>query len=171
MGSPPHGAVPEGGGPRARTLLLGIGNTLRGDDGVGSRVLELLAEQETTFHLVSVRSLLPELAMEIARAARVVFVDADLTVQSVQLERLAHEDARDAGHAWSPETLVVLARGLGFLGDAWVCRIPVSACGHGEGLTSEAEAAAQEAASMLLGTSLGGILPSRAPWSHRAREG
>ncbi len=138
-----------------RTLLLGIGNTLRGDDGVGSRVLELLAAKVSGFRLLAARGLLPELAAEIAQAPRVVFVDADLRVQSVKLERLTQEDARAAGHAWSPETLVVLARGLGFSGDAWVCRIPVSACGHGEGLSEEAERAAEEATAMLLGTLMG----------------
>ena len=135
-----------------RTLLLGIGNTLRGDDGVGSRVLELLAPKASRFRLLATRSLLPELALEIAQSPRVVFVDADVTVLGVTLERLSQEAARAAGHAWSPETLLALARGLGFTGDAWVCRIPVSACGHGEGLSLEAESAAQEAASMLLGT-------------------
>lgn len=134
------------------TLLLGIGNTLRGDDGVGSRVLELLAGRTSAFRLMAARSLLPELAMEVAQSSRVVFVDADVRVQSVKLERLSGEAARSAGHAWSPETLVVLARGFGFAGDAWVCRIPVAACGHGEGLSQEAEAAAQEAVSMLMGT-------------------
>lgn len=150
----------------SQTLLLGIGNTLRGDDGVGSRVLELLAAKAKKaaneanaaegngVRLVVAQGLLPELAMEIARAPRVVFVDADVRVRHVTLERLAQEDARTAGHAWSPESLVVLARGLGFSGDAWVCRIPVLACGHGEGLTEEAERAAEEAATMLSGTLL-----------------
>ena len=123
-------------------------------------MLELLAARATKtakgtgVRLVVAQGLLPELAMEIAQAPRVVFVDADVRVRHVTLERLAHEDARAAGHAWSPESLVVLARGLGFSGDAWVCRIPVLACGHGEGLTEEAERAAEEAATMLSGTLL-----------------
>ncbi|OQX14349.1 MAG: hypothetical protein BWK76_14760 [Desulfobulbaceae bacterium A2] len=135
----------------APTLLLGIGNTLRGDDGVGSRVLELLAGRPNAFRLIAAPSLLPELALEVALSPLVVFVDADLRVQDVTLERLSEETVLTAGHVWSPEMLVVLARGLGFSGDAWICRIPVATCGHGEGLSTKAESAAQAAVSMLLG--------------------
>ncbi|OQX20047.1 MAG: hypothetical protein BWK76_02505 [Desulfobulbaceae bacterium A2] len=136
-------------------LLLGIGNTLRGDDGVGPRVMELLAERTGSSRLMSVQCLLPELAADIALSSRVVFVDADVQVQAVTLERLSEAAGQSAGHSWSPAMLVMLAQALGFSGDAWLCRIPVATCDHGEGLSTKAEDAAQAAAAMLLGMLVG----------------
>ncbi len=59
------------------SLVIGYGNTLRGDDGVGP----LVAEQVEAWNLPAVRSrvthqLTPELAAEIAEVDLVFFVDA-----------------------------------------------------------------------------------------------
>jgi len=62
-------------------LVIGIGNPLRGDDGVGA----LLAEQAALFTAAdpdgpvavrSVQQLTPELAEELARLEAVLFIDA-----------------------------------------------------------------------------------------------
>jgi hydrogenase maturation protease len=144
----PHPTSPRfaGRGVTVTTLILGIGNTLRGDDGVGPFVLSLLANRGYT--LRATHGLLPELAEDIAAHARVVFVDADLTVHEVSLTPLG-VGARDALHHFAPVTLVKLARKLGFDGDAWLCRVPVRAMAVGEGLSAEARAAAQEAARLI----------------------
>lgn len=133
------------------TLVVGIGNTLRGDDGVAARVLELLARHPSKqLNLRPMLSLLPELAVDIARHGRVIFVDADVRVENVTLERLEGES--HAGlHSFAPSTLVAFARDLGFRGDAWVCRLPVEAMEAGAPLSVRATAAAQEAANLLLG--------------------
>ena len=65
---------------RPRILILGIGNTLRQDDGVGYR----LAEQAAALKLPDVESrsvhqLTPELAAEIAGASLVLFIDARIS--------------------------------------------------------------------------------------------
>jgi Ni,Fe-hydrogenase maturation factor len=59
-------------------LVIACGNTLRGDDGAGPAVGELLvAELEGTgAEVVVVGQLLPELALDASRSGRVVFVDA-----------------------------------------------------------------------------------------------
>ena len=61
------------------TLVVGYGNTLRGDDGVGY----LLAEQVAAWGLPNVKTiachqLTPELAANIAECDRVIFIDATL---------------------------------------------------------------------------------------------
>ena len=61
----------------AEVLVIGYGNTLRGDDGVGPRVVEAIG----TLGLPGVRTLIcplltPELADPISRAEKVIFVDA-----------------------------------------------------------------------------------------------
>ena len=65
--------------------LVGIGNPLRGDDGVGWAVIKALAETAVlppNVKLLSVHQLLPELLDTIHRAASVIFVDASTTGES-----------------------------------------------------------------------------------------
>lgn len=134
------------------TLVVGVGNTLRGDDGVAARVLQLLELHPS--HNLDLRptlSLVPELAVDVARHRRVVFVDADVQAAHVTLERLAEEHAADGIHRFAPLTIVNYARQLGFTGDAWVCRIPIESMQAGTPLSARAEAAAHEAAALLLG--------------------
>ena len=62
-------------------LLIGIGNPLRGDDGVGGALLEELAEERgewssPAMELRAVQQLTPEVALAVAGAGRVLFVDA-----------------------------------------------------------------------------------------------
>jgi hydrogenase maturation protease len=128
------------------TLVVGVGNTLRGDDGVGARVLELLAG--STLCLRPALGLVPELAADLAPHQRVVFVDADLAAREVCLEPLVAGD-RDRLHGFAPATLVSFARTLGFAGEAWVCRVPVSSLEAGAPLTAAALASAEEAARLV----------------------
>jgi len=61
-----------------RILIIGWGNPLRGDDGVGWRAAELLSGT-LAGHDVAVRvshQLMPELAEEISRSEFVVFIAA-----------------------------------------------------------------------------------------------
>jgi hydrogenase maturation protease len=60
-----------------RMLIIGYGNPLRGDDGVGWQVAEQLAKLavEST-KVLAVHQLTPELAEPISRADSVIFIDA-----------------------------------------------------------------------------------------------
>ena len=61
----------------ARALVIGIGNPLRRDDGLGREVAEQLARDgEKGCDMHSVHQLTPELAQEMAAASLVVMVDA-----------------------------------------------------------------------------------------------
>ena len=59
-------------------LLIGYGNLLCGDDGIGPYVVDQLADADLRGDLeyISVRQLTPELAEPISRAEAVIFVDA-----------------------------------------------------------------------------------------------
>ena len=68
----------------SRRLVIGIGNTLRQDDGVGWRVAEALAARVEAGALVglealAVQQLTPELVEPIAAAGALVLVDAVIT--------------------------------------------------------------------------------------------
>jgi hydrogenase maturation protease len=61
-----------------RTLIIGYGNPLRGDDGVGwwiaSRLLEIVGDEFA--NVLAVHQLTPELAEPIGEAKLLIFVDA-----------------------------------------------------------------------------------------------
>jgi Ni,Fe-hydrogenase maturation factor len=64
--------VAEGGAD----LVIGIGNPLRGDDGVGWWLAERAETLKPTPRVLRVQQLTPELAAELAAARRVLFIDA-----------------------------------------------------------------------------------------------
>ena len=59
-----------------KILIIGYGNTLRGDDGVGYKIAEII-EQWNINNITSlaVHQLTPDLAENIAQADTVIFVD------------------------------------------------------------------------------------------------
>lgn len=135
------------------TLIIGIGNPLRRDDGVAERVLELLGPVPRARTLVC-HQLLPELAEDVAAADRVIFVDADLEPGAPRLEPLetAAAPVSLVGHSLSPAQLLALASALyGFQGTAWLCRVPGVDFGDGAGLSPVAEANARQAVVLLRG--------------------
>lgn len=132
-------------------ILIAIGNTVRRDDGVAHRVLELLGPVPA---LVTrdVQQLVPEMAEEIAPAETVIFIDADIQPGEPRLEPLSPKpEARcPLGHAMTPNELVALSRSLyGFRGNAYLCRVPGLDFSEGESLTPEAEANARTAVELL----------------------
>ena len=120
----------------AEVLVIGYGNTLRGDDGVGPRVVEAIG----TLGLPGVRTLIcplltPELADPISRAEKVIFVDAAMdSPKEVQWRRLQPNDTSQImAHAADPRTMLALARDLfGHAPQAWWLTIPAMDFGFRE---------------------------------------
>jgi hydrogenase maturation protease len=117
-------------------LVIGYGNTLRRDDGVGPQVAEAVA----ALALPGVRTLAcplltPELAEAAAQASVVIFVDAAVDApREVQRRKLAPaESSQVIAHAASPATLLALARDVfGHSPEAWWLTIPVEDLSMGE---------------------------------------
>jgi hydrogenase maturation protease len=124
-------------------LVIGYGNTLRSDDGVGPRAADAIA----ALNLPGVRALTyplltPELADSLAGAERVIFVDAAVDApREVKLRPLAPaKSSQIMAHAADPRTLLALARDVfGRAPKAWWLTIPVENIGIGETLTPFAE--------------------------------
>jgi hydrogenase maturation protease len=120
-------------------LVVGYGNTLRRDDGVGPRVVETVA----ALALPGVRTLAcplltPELAEPVSQAGAVIFVDAAVDApREVQIRKLAPaESSQVMAHAARPATLLALARDVfGHTPEAWWLTIPVEDLGIGEELS------------------------------------
>ena len=125
--------------PDGSLLVIGYGNPLRGDDGVGPKVVEAIEE----LHLPAVQTLIchqlsPEHAEPIARARMVVFVDAAVDApQEVQLRKLEpNESSQLMAHAADPRTMLALARDVfGHCPEAWWLTIPAVKLGFGEELS------------------------------------
>jgi len=136
-------------------LVIGIGNTLRRDDGIGARVVSGLPS--LTAESMTVHQLMPELAERLQDADRVLFIDAAVTGRSVSLRRLCPSPHRGLGHAMTPEALLDwTARAYGRAPEGWLLAIAGHAFDIGEGLSRQAEEAvpaAIEAACAWLGRS------------------
>ena len=120
-------------------LVIGYGNTLRSDDGVGAKVAAAVAELALPGVTVLVRhQLTPELAETISEARAVIFVDAAADASTeVQVRRLEPAGgAQLMAHAADPRTLLALAKQLfGRCPPAWWLTIPVENLEFGEELS------------------------------------
>lgn len=123
-------------------LLIGYGNTLRGDDGIGPKVAETIAAlQLPGVQILCCDLLTPELADPISRAEIVVFVDAAIDAPSeVRLRPLVPADSSQImAHAADPRTMLALARDVfGHSPKAWWLTIPIEDIGIGERFSDRA---------------------------------
>jgi hydrogenase maturation protease len=133
----------------AGLLVIGYGNTLRGDDGVGPRVAEAVA----ALKLPGVRALAcpmltPELADPISQACVAIFVDAAVDApREVQLRKLEpKETSQLMAHAADPRTMLALARDVfGRAPEAWWLTIPAMKLVFSEALSPAAQRGFEEA--------------------------
>jgi hydrogenase maturation protease len=132
---------------KTELLVIGYGNELRGDDGVGP----VAARAVSAWNLAGVRALdvhqlTPELADDVGHAERVVFVDAGLDDNQVKVEALCAKAGAPAGHVGDPRELLALAQVLhGRQPGAWLVTIPAENVGLGEGLSPGCAARVTEA--------------------------
>ena len=96
-------------------LVVGYGNVLRSDDGVGWQVADILTDDARVAGATVLRchQLTPELALDISRASVVVLVDAQHGPEPGTFVVGRVEQVGDAASTWShhldPESLVGLA--------------------------------------------------------------
>ena len=125
-----------------RTLVIGYGNTLRGDDGAGIRAAERVAACLPDVDCLCVHELQPELAETISLYDNVFFLDA--TIRSERLQQSTLEPgsaAPDGSHTLTPATLLSLSQTLyrRLPQSATLIEIPALKCDFGEKLSPETE--------------------------------
>lgn len=102
----------------SRVLVIGYGNTLRGDDGLGVAVAELIAERvrDEAVQIETVHQLTPELAVPVSRADLVIFVDASVGEEPGSWKcRTVQPDSASTsklGHHLTPSGLLAYAQAL-----------------------------------------------------------
>jgi hydrogenase maturation protease len=135
--------TPERQKTPAGLLVIGYGNTLRRDDGVGPRVADAVAALALPgVHALACPLLTPELADPVSQARVVIFVDAAVDApREVQMRKLAAAGTSQImAHAASPATLLALARDVfGHVPEAWWLTIPAEDLGIGEELSPLAQ--------------------------------
>jgi len=130
-------------------LVIGYGNTLRRDDGVGPRVAARVEELRLPGVLtMACPQLTPELADPVSQAGAVVFVDASVEQRGpVRLRRLDPSGSSQIlAHAADPRILLALARdAFGRAPQAWMLTIPAKELGFGERLSRPASLGLRDA--------------------------
>jgi hydrogenase maturation protease len=123
-------------------LLIGYGNPLRTDDGVGWHVAQELLRvlNAPGVEIISCVQLTPDLAEPISRAGTVIFIDAAQrgAIGQFKWESLVPQITRSSfSHELSPAALLTVARELyGASPEAALISIPGESFGFGESLTA-----------------------------------
>lgn len=141
--------------PQAGTLVIGYGSMIRGDDGVGQAVARAVeAWNNPSIRAVAVHQLVPELAAEMARHERVLFVDASANPDQTEVEVEPVTPSTADGvtvHFCSPAWLLALCRELYQTCPlALLIKVPAPIMTLGEGLSSVAERGAGQALETIL---------------------
>ena len=132
---------------RARPIIIGYGNPLREDDGIGWRAAELLEQKLPvgTAEIIECHQLTPELAASIEGAAVVVFLDGacDCAPGVVSSEPVRPEGAVVWSHHLTPGQLLTLSKQLnGDVPPAFLIRGGIKSMELREGLTELGETTA-----------------------------
>jgi hydrogenase maturation protease len=137
-----------------KLLLIGYGNTLRGDDGAGPLVVrEVVERNHDMVKACVVQQLTPELCTTLAEHAAVIFVDASAASDTDGCRLLPV--ASTSGAAWdthlsSPASLLALAEELyGRKPRAWCLAVPGQDFRLGEGLSTLSRDCAKEAVKII----------------------
>ncbi|MFN7913916.1 MAG: hydrogenase maturation protease [Vicinamibacterales bacterium] len=107
-------------------LLIGYGNTLLGDDGVGQAIALAVAARRPDIEVVTTHQLVPELAAQVAAATQVVFVDASRGDRpgAVHCGPVRADGPVREGHILTPMALMALTRAaFGWEPPAWLVTI------------------------------------------------
>lgn len=133
-----------------RQLVIGFGNELRSDDGLGPRIARAVDTWRLPAVLVlAVHQLTPELAEPVAQANRVFFIDASLDcfLAPVSAEKIEVDMALSLNpHSSDPKQLLFLAHQLyGNAPEAWLFRVRATTLDYGDALSESAQHSMSEA--------------------------
>lgn len=126
----------------SKLLVIGYGNTLRCDDGVGPKAAAAIEDLRLPGVLtMTCPQLTPEIADPLSRAGAAVFIDADAEHPGeVRMRRLDPSDSSQIlAHDADPRILLALARdAFGRAPEAWLLTVPAEEFGFGETLSAAA---------------------------------
>jgi hydrogenase maturation protease len=138
---------------KAHTLIIGYGNPLRQDDGIGWRAAELLEQTlpAGSAEIIQCHQLTPELAANLEDASVVVFLDAacDQEPGAISSVPVQAEGAVVWSHYLTPGQLLSLSEQLGGKAPpAFLIRGGIERMDLAEGLTELGEETASQMADL-----------------------
>jgi len=138
---------------KKHTCIVGIGNTLRSDDGAGAYVCRLLENVNVAnVTIITTHQLDIGMTEELANFERVIFVDASLDEDSFSLKPLEIENnpASSSSHQINAGMLVSLARQLYTTETRfYICAIGAHNLDIGNDLSEKTTINANEAAALI----------------------
>jgi len=141
-------------------MVIGYGNPLRQDDGLGLRAAEIL--EASGIEVIRCSQLTPELAAAIADSNLTIFLDAaaDLEPGVVRCTEVTSEAASAWTHQLTPGQLLSLASMFGNTPRAVLIAGGPISMDFGEGLTAGGEECARRMAAAALRVIAGELQPS-----------
>jgi hydrogenase maturation protease len=131
-----------------KILVIGYGNTVRGDDAAGISAAELIAKSIPEITCLCVHQLMPDLAEQISECDIVIFTDADSNASKLSIRQIkpADEIEQPRTHFISPESLIALSKRLyeRIPSEAYIIGIPASKFDFSEELSAETSQAVRE---------------------------
>lgn len=139
-----------------QVLVIGYGNTLRNDDGVGQAVVELMKAWDLpNVQVMPVHQLTPELAEPLSNVDLAIFVDAYPANFGEEVQVYHLEPASSGwtmGHTSAPKGLLAIAQALyNYHPQAWLVAIPAQNFELGDRLSPLAERGMAEALNIIDG--------------------
>jgi len=99
-----------------KIFVIGYGNTLRGDDGIGQIIAEKIEELKIeNVETLALHQLTPDLAADFPKYKQIIFIDAseDIRQEEVQVFELSpSQTPPQIEHAMTPENLLRLSKDL-----------------------------------------------------------
>jgi len=125
-------------------ILIGYGNELRGDDGLGPCIARTIADRAAPqVRTLVVHQLTPELADDVAGADLVILVDACFPGDAgkVRMQKVECATASGLAHTSEPRGLLGLCRALyRHTPQAWLVTVAGDDFSLGDGLSTSAQA-------------------------------
>lgn len=140
---------------RGPTLVIGFGNELCGDDGIGPHVARVIeARRLPNVRVRTLHQLTPELAEEIHSASQVVFVDAsrELRPTAVVVAPVNLEETNSLQTHWvDPAGVLALTRAIyGRMPRAWLVTVEGKHFEPGDRVSPSTIAHAEEAVQRII---------------------
>ena len=135
-------------------LVVGYGNTLRGDDGAGQYVVGRVSELVGDARTLQLHQLTPELTLDLAEVDLVIFVDAraDEPERGIVVEEISAADGTASSHHVSPGSLILIARRLfGRAPRGVLVSLPAYSFEYSESLSENTRIAAVAAVDLIVG--------------------
>jgi len=138
---------------RNSTLIIGYGNSLRGDDGVGAKVAETVETWKlNSIEVLVVHQLTPDLSEQISQVFQVIFIDACSELAGgIVMDRLSPcRESEVLTHGCDPAKLLSVSLWLyGRAPLAWLMKIAAVDFSLGEHLSAVAQEGQVEALKVL----------------------